>query len=68
VNAIAPGYVTTATVDVLPDKIKETIMQHIPMKRFGKPEEISGMAAFIASDDASYMTGEVVKIDGGMAI
>jgi 3-oxoacyl-[acyl-carrier protein] reductase len=38
------------------------------MKRFGKPEEISGMAAFIASDDASYMTGEVVKIDGGMAI
>ena len=68
VNAIAPGYVTTATVDVLSDKLKDYIMKWIPMKRFGLPEEISGMAAFIASEKARYMTGEVVKIDGGMAI
>lgn len=68
VNAIAPGYVTTATVDVLSDKLKDFIMTRIPMKRFGLPEEISGMAAFMASENARYMTGEVVKIDGGMAI
>ena len=68
VNAIAPGYITTATVDVLPEKLKETIMTWIPMKRFGFPEEISAMAAFIASEKSRYMTGEVIKIDGGMAI
>ncbi len=68
VNAIAPGYITTATVDELTEKLKETIMTWIPMKRFGFPEEISAMAAFIASEKSSYMTGEVIKIDGGMAI
>ena len=68
VNAIAPGYITTATVDVLSDKLKDHIMTWIPMKRFGTPDEISGMAAFMASERAKYMTGEVVKIDGGMAI
>ena len=68
VNAIAPGYIKTATVDVLSDKIKDHIMTWIPMKRFGTPDEISGMVAFIASDRARYMTGELVKIDGGMAI
>jgi len=68
VNAIAPGYITTATVDVLSDKLKDHIMTWIPMKRFGTPDEISGMAAFMASERGRYMTGEVVKIDGGMAI
>ena len=68
VNAIAPGYIKTATVDVLSDKLKDHIMTWIPMKRFGTPDEISGMVAFIASDRARYMTGELVKIDGGMAI
>ncbi|MBM01451.1 MAG: 3-oxoacyl-[acyl-carrier-protein] reductase [Chloroflexi bacterium] len=68
VNAIAPGYITTATVDVLSEKLKDHIMTWIPMKRFGTPDEISGMAAFMASEKARYMTGEVVKIDGGMAI
>ena len=68
VNAIAPGYIKTATVDVLSDKLKEHIMTWIPMKRFGLPDEISGMAVFMASEKARYMTGEVVRIDGGMAI
>ena len=68
VNAIAPGYIKTATVDVLSDKLKDHIMTWIPMKRFGTPDEISGMVAFMASDRARYMTGELVKIDGGMAI
>ena len=68
VNAIAPGYITTATVDVLSEKLKDTIMTWIPMKRFGKPEEIAGIASFIASEKSTYMTGEIIKIDGGMAI
>ncbi len=68
VNAIAPGYIQTATVDVLSDKLKDHIMTWIPMNRFGTPDEISGMAAFMASEKAKYMTGEVVRIDGGMAI
>ena len=68
VNAIAPGYIKTATVDELSDKLKDHIMTWIPMKRFGTPDEISGMVAFMASDRARYMTGELVKIDGGMAI
>ena len=67
-NAIAPGYITTATVDVLSEKLKDTIMTWIPMKRFGKPEEIAGIASFIASEKSTYMTGEIIKIDGGMAI
>ena len=68
VNAIAPGYITTATVNVLSEKLKDTIMTWIPMKRFGNPEEIAGMASFIASEKSTYMTGEIIKIDGGMAI
>ena len=68
VNAIAPGYIKTATVDVLSDKLKDHIMTWIPMKRFGTPDEISGMVAFMASERARCMTGELVKIDGGMAI
>ena len=68
VNSIAPGYIKTATVDVLSDKLKDHIMTWIPMNRFGTPDEISGMAAFMASEKAKYMTGEVVRIDGGMAI
>ena len=68
VNAIAPGYIKTATVDILSDKLKDHIMTWIPMKRFGTPDEISGMVAFMSSERARYMTGELVKIDGGMAI
>ncbi|MEX0763451.1 MAG: 3-oxoacyl-[acyl-carrier-protein] reductase [Dehalococcoidia bacterium] len=68
VNAIAPGYVTTATVDGLSEKVKETIMTWIPMGRFGEPDEIAPMAAFLASDDARYITGDVIRVDGGMAI
>ena len=68
VNAIAPGYVATATTEVLSDRVKETVLGHIPMRRFGTPEEIAGIAAFLASDDAAYVTGEVVRVDGGLGI
>ncbi len=68
VNAVAPGYVSTATTDVLPQRIKDEVMRWIPFGRFGTPEEIAPMVAFLASEDARYMTGCVVRVDGGMAI
>ena len=68
VNAIAPGYVATATTDVLSDRVKDTVGSHIPMGRFATPEEIAGIATFLASDDAAYITGDVIRVDGGLAI
>ena len=68
VNAVAPGYVSTATTDVLPQRIKDQVMKWIPFGRFGTPDEIAPMIAFLASEDARYMTGCVIRVDGGMAI
>jgi len=68
VNVVAPGYVATATTDVLSDRVKETVGNLIPMRRFGTPEEISGTVAFLASEDARYITGDVIRVDGGLAI
>lgn len=68
VNAIAPGFILTDMTGILPDKVKEQVMSQIPMKRFGKDKEVAKVAAFLASDLASYMTGEVIKVDGGMAM
>lgn len=67
-NAIAPGFIETDMTDALSDKVKEASLTMIPMKRMGKPEEIAKLAAFLASDNSSYITGEVIKIDGGLYI
>ena len=68
VNAVAPGYVSTATTIVLPQKVKDKVLTWIPFGRFGTPDEIAPTIAFVASEDARYMTGCVITVDGGMAI
>ncbi|MFC2169037.1 3-oxoacyl-[acyl-carrier-protein] reductase [Acidobacteriota bacterium] len=66
VNAVAPGFVTTSMTENLPDTAKKIFMDIIPMKRFGTPEEIAHVVKFLLSDDASYITGQVININGGM--
>lgn len=68
VNAIAPGFIQTDMTEVLSDKIKEAILEKIPMKQFGEPEDIADTALFLASDQAKYITGQVICVDGGMVM
>jgi len=68
VNAIAPGYIETDMTDVLSEKQKVEMTEQIPFKRFGQAREIAEAAAFLASDQANYITGQVINVDGGMAI
>ena len=68
VNAVTPGYINTDTVDVLAQNVKDTIMTWIPMGHFGEVEDISHMVGHIASTQSSYLTGQVISVDGGMAI
>lgn len=67
-NAVAPGFIGTDMTNALSDKVKEQMQTTIPMKRIGKPEDVANAIAFLASDDAAYITGEVIKVDGGMAM
>ncbi|MGN1139291.1 MAG: 3-oxoacyl-[acyl-carrier-protein] reductase [Ruminococcus sp.] len=68
VNAIAPGYIDTAMTQALSDKIKDEIAASIPMKRRGKPEDVANVVKFLCSDMAAYVTGEVIRVDGGIAM
>ncbi len=65
-NAIAPGFIETAMTEGLSDKVKEEAFLSIPLKRFGKPEEVAGLAVFLAEN--KYITGQVINIDGGMVM
>jgi len=67
-NAIAPGFIDTDMTAVMGDKIKETAIAAIPLKRMGTPRDIANLAAFLADDEAGYITGEVIKIDGGLCM
>ena len=68
VNAIAPGFIKTDMTDVLSDKVKENIAASIPMGSMGTTEDVAKAAAFLASDGARYITGQVLRVDGGMAM
>lgn len=68
VNAIAPGFIETDMTDVLSDNLKEEAVKQIPLGCFGKPEDIAHLALFLASDSAAYITGQVIQVDGGMAM
>lgn len=68
VNAIAPGFITTEMTDALSDSVKEAAAAQIPMKHFGSTEDIANTVAFLASDEAGYITGQVICVDGGMAM
>lgn len=66
VNAVAPGCIKTNMTDILNDKIKENIIQSIPLKRIGMPEDVANLVKFLASDENNYITGQVINVDGGM--
>ncbi len=65
VNAVAPGFIATQMVKSMPEKVQEKVKSKIPMGRFGKPKEVARVVAFLASQDAEYITGEVIRINGG---
>jgi 3-oxoacyl-[acyl-carrier protein] reductase len=67
-NCIAPGFIVTEMTDKLPDIVKEAAKKLIPLKRFGTVDDVAKAVAFLASDDAGYITGQVLCIDGGMAM
>jgi 3-oxoacyl-[acyl-carrier protein] reductase len=66
VNAIAPGFIDTRLTEVLPQEMKDTLLKNIPLGRLGSPDDVSGAVAFLLSPDASYITGHVLTIDGGL--
>ncbi len=68
VNAIAPGFIETDMTNALPDKVKEAMVEVIPMKKYGRPEDIANLAVFLSGDGANYITGQVIHVDGGMAM
>ncbi len=68
VNAIAPGFIETEMTEVLSDSVKEEAVKQIPLGSFGKTEDIANLAVFLASEQANYITGQVINVDGGMAM
>lgn len=67
-NVVAPGYIVTPMTDALNDKVKDAIQSKIPLKRLGEPSDVANLVGFLCSDKASYITGQVISVDGGMVI
>jgi len=68
VNAVAPGFIDTDMTSVLSEDIKDEMLKSIPLNRIGKPQDIANLVAFLSSDEADYITGQVIHVDGGMLI
>jgi 3-oxoacyl-[acyl-carrier protein] reductase len=68
VNALAPGYITTAMVEQLSEEVRKAVLGRIPMSRFGAPEDVAEAVVFLCGDGAGYITGQVLGIDGGLAV
>lgn len=67
-NAVCPGFIQTDMTGTLPEDLKEKLLQNIPLKRLGQPEDVAGVVAFLASSEASYITGQEIAVDGGLFI
>lgn len=67
-NVVAPGYISTRLTEELPDELKELMLQNTPLGRFGSPEDVAGAVRFLCSDEASFITGEVLLVDGGLGM
>ena len=68
VNAIAPGFIETPLTENLPEELKITVKKLTSLARFGKPEEVANLVIFLASDEANFITGTIIRIDGGLAL
>jgi len=68
VNAVAPGYIQTALTNVLPEEVQQAILANTPLARLGTPEDVAGAVRFLCSDEASFVTGEVLLVDGGLGM
>ena len=66
VNAVAPGFIETQMTDILKEEVKEEISKSIPLKRMGTVQDVANVVKFLASSDSSYITGQVIQVDGGM--
>jgi 3-oxoacyl-[acyl-carrier protein] reductase len=68
VNAVAPGFVATPILSTIPDKVMHEMVERVPLKRLGQPEDIANVYAFLASDEAAYINGAVIEVSGGMTV
>ena len=68
VNAVAPGFIATAMTDKLADSVKESALASIPMKKFGAVQDVANVVKFLCSEDSTYITGQVIAVDGGMVM
>ena len=65
-NCVAPGFVETDMLETVPERVKEKILRRIPLDSFATPEDVAGIVRFVASEDAGYMTGQILAVNGGM--